>query len=75
LLARVGRVKKMSLFPDSLPFRFELIEWIWFAALAAHAFAKLNRWNLKSRIVNPTQRCNDLANHASLMNRAGCVCN
>jgi hypothetical protein len=32
-LTGIGRVKKLSLFPDSLPFWFELVEWVRFAAL------------------------------------------
>jgi hypothetical protein len=32
-LTGIGCVKKLSLFPDSLPFWFELIEWVRFAAL------------------------------------------
>jgi hypothetical protein len=32
-LTGIGRVKKLSFFPDGLPFWFELIEWIRFAAL------------------------------------------
>jgi hypothetical protein len=29
----IGRMKKLLLFPDGLPFWFELIEWVRFAAL------------------------------------------
>src|SRR4029434_7864785 len=36
LLARIWRVKKLALLPDRLPFWLDLVEWIWFAALAAH---------------------------------------
>src|SRR5436190_5232005 len=32
-LAGIGRVKELSLFPDGLPFRFELVEWVRFATL------------------------------------------
>ena len=36
-LARIGRMKKLPLFPDGLPLWFDLVEWIRFATLAAHA--------------------------------------
>jgi hypothetical protein len=29
----IGRVKKLLFFPDGLPFWFELVEWVRFAAL------------------------------------------
>jgi hypothetical protein len=32
-LTWIGRAKELSLFPDGLPFWFELVEWIRFAAL------------------------------------------
>src|SRR5256885_12151791 len=32
-LTGIGRVEELSLFPDGLPFWFELVEWIRFAAL------------------------------------------
>src|SRR3982074_3852365 len=35
-LAGVRRVKNLPLLPDCLPLRLNLIEWIWFAARAAH---------------------------------------
>ena len=35
-LAGIGRVKKLAVVPDGLPLRLDLIEWIRFAALAAH---------------------------------------
>ena len=35
-LAGVGPVKKLALVPDGLPFRLNLVERIWFAALATH---------------------------------------
>ena len=35
--ARIGRMKKLPLFPDGLPFRFDLVERIRFATLASHA--------------------------------------
>src|SRR6478736_10027328 len=36
LLARVRRVKKLALVPDGLPFRLDLVERIWFTAVATH---------------------------------------
>src|SRR5438067_9679571 len=33
-LARIGRMKQLLLVPEALPFGFEPIEWIWFAARA-----------------------------------------
>src|SRR5881409_1302774 len=33
---RIGRVKRLPLLPNGLPFRFDLVEWIWFAPFAAH---------------------------------------
>src|SRR4029077_17382310 len=36
LLTGVGRVKKLALVPDGLPFRFDLVERIWFTAVATH---------------------------------------
>src|SRR5439155_26415075 len=36
LFAGIWRVKKLPFFPDRLPFRFDLIEWIRFAALTTH---------------------------------------
>ncbi|KAG0505628.1 MAG: hypothetical protein Udaeo_10130 [Candidatus Udaeobacter sp.] len=36
LLARVGRVKNLVLVPDRLPFRLDLVERIWFTAVATH---------------------------------------
>src|SRR5439155_7543292 len=33
-LAGIGRVKNLALIPKTLPFGFESIEWIWFAARA-----------------------------------------
>ncbi len=35
-LAGVRRVKKLAFVPDGLPFRFDLVERVWFAAVAAH---------------------------------------
>ena len=35
-LAGVGRVKKLALVPDGLPFRLDLVERIWFTAVATH---------------------------------------
>ena len=35
-LAGIGRVKKLALVPDGLPFRLDLVEWIWFTAVATH---------------------------------------
>src|SRR5205085_10706390 len=35
-LARVGPVKKLALVPDGLPFRLDLVERIWFTAVATH---------------------------------------
>src|SRR2546430_10795146 len=35
-LAGIGRVKKLALVPDGLPLGLDLVEWIWFAALATH---------------------------------------
>jgi hypothetical protein len=29
-------VKKLALVPDGLPFRLDLVEWIWFTAVATH---------------------------------------
>src|SRR4029077_19619123 len=37
VFGRIGRVKKLSLFPDGLPFWFDLVERIRFATLATHA--------------------------------------
>src|SRR6266481_5583004 len=36
LLTGVGRVKKLALVPDGLPFRLDLVERIWFTAVATH---------------------------------------
>src|SRR5215472_11978961 len=36
LLAWVQRVKKLALLPDGLPFRFDLVERIWFTAVVIH---------------------------------------
>ena len=35
-LAGIRRMKKLPLLPNGLPLWFEPVEWIWFAALAAH---------------------------------------
>jgi hypothetical protein len=35
-LARIRRVKNLALIPDRLPLGLNLVERIWFAALAAH---------------------------------------
>jgi len=37
-ITRILRAKRLSIFPDALPFRLDLIEWIRFAALAAHLY-------------------------------------
>ena len=37
-LAGIRRMKNLLLLPDRLPFWFDLIEWIRFAALAAHLY-------------------------------------
>src|SRR5882762_3818122 len=36
LLTGIRRVKKLALVPDGLPFRLDLVEWIWFTAVATH---------------------------------------
>src|SRR5207248_8750154 len=38
-LARIRRVKNMALIPDGLPLGLNLVERIWFAALAAHCIS------------------------------------
>jgi hypothetical protein len=35
-LAGIGRVKKLALVPNGLPFRLDLVERIWFTAVATH---------------------------------------
>jgi len=42
LVTRIGRVKELPLFPDGLPFWFELVEWIRFAALVHGLTTNLN---------------------------------
>jgi hypothetical protein len=36
LLAGIGRMKKLAFVPDGLPFRFDLVERIWFTSVATH---------------------------------------
>src|SRR5262249_41077641 len=36
LVARIRHMKNLPLVPDFLPLRINLVEWIWFAAFAAH---------------------------------------
>src|SRR5215470_14317384 len=45
-LAGIGCIKNVALVPDGLPLSLNLIEWIWFAALATHAsdVKSLNRY-------------------------------
>src|SRR5919201_693876 len=45
-------MEELSLFPNALPLRLDLVEWIWFAPLAAHGCYLLgkqerrkNKWN------------------------------
>ena len=54
-LTGIGRVKELSLFPDGLPFWFELVEWIRFAALVHgkpltlnHEWTRMNTNSQKS---------------------------
>src|SRR6478672_11384668 len=42
LFTRIGRVKKLPLLPNGLPFRFDLVEWIWSTPLAAHRISIRN---------------------------------
>src|SRR6266567_8836936 len=41
-LARIRRMKKLPLLPDALPFWFDPVEWIRFAALVTHADLETN---------------------------------
>src|SRR5258708_2038948 len=41
-VARIRSVKELFFFPNFLPFRFDLIEWIWFAAFAHEVTEKFS---------------------------------
>jgi hypothetical protein len=43
-------VKKLPLLPNGLPFRFDLVEWIWFAPFAAHYISIRNPGNEEKKL-------------------------
>src|SRR5438132_11000095 len=49
-LAGIRRMKHLLLLPDRLPFWFDLIEWIRFAALAAHRISIRNPGSQENKL-------------------------